>query len=71
MITTKEETQDFFKSIVCNKEDAVSFLIGYLSRFNASKEKKESLQNIIEEIKWILEAAKELPTGIDRFLGVK
>lgn len=71
MLSTKEEIKLDVKQICHNKEDVISFALGWLKNVNASKAKKQELQHTVEEIKWILEAGDELQSGIDRFLGVK
>lgn len=70
MTSTKEEIQLSVKQICSTKEDVISYAQGWLMYVNTSQAKKQELQRTIEEVKWILEAGRELQSGLDKFLGV-
>lgn len=71
MLTQKEEIQSNVKQYCHSREDVLCFAKGWLKNFNASKAKKQELQKVVEEIKWILEAGEELPDAFERLIQLK
>lgn len=71
MLSTKEIIKQDVKQYCKSKEDALCYAKDWLKNTNASKAKKQELQHAVEEIKWILEAAEELPNELDQFMNLK